>query len=391
MAKTYTATKKISCWKQHRCAQCGSLFRYAFERKVVGSAPTPERATKNLEVAITKTLATDSNVSPCPQCGAVQPDMMAQSKRRALLWILLATFFLGGLLFIFGAGALLPASTTAWILALFGAAMAAWTWLVLARNPNPDPRSNLAKAATAVSNGTLALDEVRNDSEASRVRAGSAVGLTTIVTLGLAVCALPFAELVRVVSGWPLNPDFHFPVVGPGDTSTFYFPETITAVKSTWNGVGGGRIANGASLPLETESGLHVTSHTDSWGSTIRVKSSEKNSSFTPWVDVQAPAVAALAGKRLDLKLSVHVTYPAMEASGSTWRERSRDISRDTTLALATPGAGRTYETLWYFGTLAGLMGIICVAFFNRRRLAKVLGSTLNSVLPSPAAPTAKT
>ncbi len=389
MATTYKATQKVSCWKQHRCAQCGSLFRYAFGRTLVGQGATAEQASKNLESVTTKALATDSDLHPCPQCGMIQPDMSAQSKRRSLLWILLATLVLGFLLVILGASGATPPSNTAWILALFGLLMAAATYFVLGRNPNADPRANLAKAAAAVTNGRLAVDEVRNQAEASRSRVGSAVGLGLLVTLGVSVVALPLAELMRATSGWPVNPDFHFPVVGPGDTARFSFAGSITAVKSTWNGIGRVQVANGLELPLEAAAGFRVTSHTETWGSTIRVKSSEKNNSVTPYVDVEVPNLPALAGKQVRLKLSLRTNFPSMESGGSSWRERTQDFAGDTTLVLASPGAGKTYETLWYFGTIVGVLGISTVAFLARRNLAQLLGTTLNAVFAPPSQPAA--
>ncbi len=387
MATTYTATKKVSCWKQHRCGQCGSLFRYAFERTIKGQAGNAAQASINLEAAIVKSLEKETDIHPCPQCGTVQPDMTAQSKRRSLFWVLLITLIVGLILFVLGASGGVPANQIAWVLACFGLIMAGTTYLILARNPNADPRANLAKAATAMAKGKLALDEVQHAADPTRSAPGAGVGVVTLVALAFAVCAIPFAEVARVVSGWPLNPEFHFPVIGPGDSATLTFPGSMTTVKSNWNGIGSLRLGNANELPAGAQAAFRVSSHTGTWGSTISVKSREKNSGVTPWIEVHVPDMPELAGKRVDLSLSLRTNFPTMNSGGTGWSEVTKDFKRDTSVQLASAGAGRMYEAIWYFGTLVGLLIICAIVFLSRRGFASALGTSLHQIL-MPAAPT---
>ena len=85
------------------------------------------------------------------------------------------------------------------------------------------------------------------------------------------------------------------------------------------------------------------------WGSTISVKSSEKSSSSTPWVDVTVPSAARLAGKTAKLKLELSLIYPEMDGS-SAYREATASAVVTPAAALATPGAGNQYRWLWWIG-----------------------------------------
>src|SRR5947208_14516607 len=92
MATTYTSTLEIRCWKQHTCAACGALYSYLFVRKITGSGSTADRARVKAQANVSKAMATDVDVQPCPTCGLVQPDMIGQQRARrhkTVFWIAL--------------------------------------------------------------------------------------------------------------------------------------------------------------------------------------------------------------------------------------------------------------------------------------------------------------
>jgi hypothetical protein len=130
-----------------------------------------------------------------------------------------------------------------------------------------------------------------------------------------------------------------------------------------------------------------ATTNQKDWGSTISAKSSEKDSTSTPWVTVIIPDDPTLVGKNVTCDLDMNVTYP-MFTGGSNFQTTTARMSRSLSLALApTPGAGGNYSTWWWEGTVAGMaVMLVCTVMLVKgaRRLQKQAKPT--RVL-TPAAP----
>jgi hypothetical protein len=82
MATTYTSTIQLRCWKQHTCVACGGGYRYELIRVIRGSARSAEGARAAAQKNFQKTLATDTDLQPCPTCGLHQPDMIGQRRAK---------------------------------------------------------------------------------------------------------------------------------------------------------------------------------------------------------------------------------------------------------------------------------------------------------------------
>jgi hypothetical protein len=132
-----------------------------------------------------------------------------------------------------------------------------------------------------------------------------------------------------------------------------------------------------------------ATTNQKDWGSTISAKSSETDSTSTPWVQVIIPDDPTLVGKNVTCDLDMNVTYPAF-TGGSNFQTTTSRMSRSVSLALApTTGAGVSYNGWWWQGTVAGMaVMLVCTIILVKaaRRLQRQAKPT--RVL-TPAAPAA--
>src|SRR5207247_700493 len=69
MAKTYTSTIELRCWKEHACVGCGGLYASELVRKVSGTGGTAEKAEINARAAVQRAINTATDLQPCPTCG----------------------------------------------------------------------------------------------------------------------------------------------------------------------------------------------------------------------------------------------------------------------------------------------------------------------------------
>jgi hypothetical protein len=107
----------------------------------------------------------------------------------------------------------------------------------------------------------------------------------------------------------------------------------------------------------------HVVSaktNDNTWSGTINVKSSEKNSNSTPWVEVPIPADPDLAGKKVTCDIALAVEYPAMSGSSSYTNHHST-MQRKVDVTLAPVArAGGQYNDWWWLWSV-GAMGVVLV------------------------------
>ncbi len=372
MATTYKSTIEINVWKEHACIGCDSRFRYLFKRKKTGQGGTPDAASAAARKAALKALEKEVDVHPCPGCGLYQPDMVG-TRRSVRHWWVIAIAWAALLLFMI---LMLSDVMTAGMAALAAAATCAGLGLVHLlidfNNPNRNLESNRLSAQQKVERGDL---WVPPDSKPTPEGEMPAFGWSTAHTVayvlfGLGLLALASPELLRLVHGWPANPEWYPLVAGPGDQPYTYFPNKITSVKGFWRGVGKAQVANAAEVGLASPD-LRIETKQDNWGQSISIGSKEsKTSTNTLWMRVLLPPDSKLEGKTLKLNMLLVVTYPKL--NGDRFDEVSESYSHKAEIRLNSAGAGGQYKTWWWGGFLGGVV-LISVASILIVRLSNDL------------------
>jgi hypothetical protein len=232
-------------------------------------------------------------------------------------------------------------------------------------DPNRKPQANLEKARRFRRLGRLERlrgetpELAKEELPHPRFRWLHAAAL-----IGMAVGVVPFVtpEVVRLVRGWPLNRGWFPAVVGPGDEARIYHPSSVQSLTGLWTGEATAEALNARELGL-ARAQLEATTHQDSWGNFIQFEQKHKTGYVRPWVDVRVPDAAQLAGKDLQVKVDVMVTYPADH--GANFLNEQRLFTQTAFIQLAdTPGAGSVYTALCRGGTFGGalwllLMGLV--------------------------------
>ncbi len=366
-------TGTVAGWKQHRCASCGALYRYRFSREAAVVARTPERREAKLRALLDRLQALVLEWRACPQCGSYQPDMVAQRRRFWAGWtcfaVWMGVFWLTAIS-VSGQGTIPTLTVAAVGYWLACAGVLAWT---AGRDFNADPARNRAKSAAFAAAGTLRLDEPGTAQPSipppvgTRTRRARAIFAALLaVAVGLPI----LAEGTRRTAGWPLNPAFFPPVVGPGDQTTFYLPGTIRCVHGYWHGQAQALLYNAGRFGLANDH-LPATTNDFYWAKELSVNPAQPDSDMHPWVTFTVPGNAPLAGQTVQVWLQVHTVFPRLvSADGlgdATFVTAERDLTAKASLVLAAPAAGRTYQSLWY-GALAGSGVLLTLAM---RRLWK--------------------
>ncbi len=368
MAKTYTSTIQIRCWKHHKCVGCEGSYAYEFVRKVSGTGGTEEKASKAANANAQKAIANDTDLHPCPTCGLYQPDMIGQRRaQRAWLvfWCALLAF---GVSLILAAAYTVQIDTLTWVIVGICAFAAAALWKINLWNPNSNVSSNVTRAAGNEAAGKL----LHQPGDASRpvkhlaTPAKSAFHKVTLLLVLAAVVLAAMPEVVRASRGWPINSAAYPPVAGPGDQIRIYMDGKIESIKGYWNGKADARIREGT----HTHSATTETNQ-NSWSSTIYAKSSEKSSSSTPWVAVTLPKESGLVGKAVNCDIKLDVQFPRSQGTG-TYEVTAKSMERTVELNLAPVGAGASYTSMWWEYTLAG-MGLLLVCSILLVRIARSL------------------
>jgi hypothetical protein len=386
MAKSYTSTININCWKEHTCISCQSLFAYNFKRKVARKARSAEKATANAQAAVQKTLKNDVDFQPCPACGIYQPDMIGQKRHKQytlVLWLALIAFVV---LMVLRFCDVLQTNAATWILVAIAAMAAIWTFLVNWKNPNADPLANQRLANERISAGTLqqrsgtttgaALEWVNPPRSPVQMLAGP------LLLVGILLIAA--AELLRMAHGWPMNDFAYPPVVGPGDGTRLYMSGKIDSIKGYWRGDPKCTLtlADGHSVDVP------ATANQNDWGQTIEdVKSDEEHSSATPWVELQLPNDPSLANQVADCHVVLNLEYPQYTGPGN-FKTVDDKMSQQWTLHLAPAGAGTQYNTIWWVGTFVGAILILAtdlLLMIGARNL-KSAATPTRILSPAPAA-----
>lgn len=342
-------TQTFAGWKQCRCVHCGALYRYRFAGSAAVVALTPERRYAKMQATLDRLVAAAVEMRACPQCGHYQPEMTARQRRLWTGWTLFAVWMgVFWLAAITVNGQLTVPTLTLAAIGYMAACAGTLAWSAW-RNPNADLSRNQRTSAAAVTAGTMRLDEpgAADAAPASpSADAGRRPGWVFAVLLALAVGLPTLAEGTRRTAGWPLNPAFFPPVVGPGDATTFYLPDTIRCVHGYWRGQAQARLLNAAELGAGGDS-LPATTNDFRWAKELAVNPAQPDNDMHPWVTFVVPGDAALAGRVARVGLRLHTVFPELVGE-ETFVTGERDLAAEVSLRLGPPAAGRTYRWLWY-------------------------------------------
>jgi hypothetical protein len=97
-AQSYTATVSARFPKIVHCQGCNLDYVYLIERTATGEGTSflfldnsgaSQRAGKKAEAALRQKLENELDVVPCPQCGHLTPDMVAEAQRLRYRWLLI--------------------------------------------------------------------------------------------------------------------------------------------------------------------------------------------------------------------------------------------------------------------------------------------------------------
>jgi hypothetical protein len=392
MGKTYTVTVDVKCWKEHECCVCGGRFRYLFERKMKGQGGTEAKAAANADAAVVKAIKHDLDLRPCPSCGLLQPDMIGswRSGKHKLVLILGVVAFLGAFI-LGGVNQFWTHGIFLWMAALAGLGTLLGHAFVEMRRFNSDLEGNREQSRDLVKSGKLVVSqegdertiddpETFADKEREHLRQASPRWIYVMMLLALAV--ISSAELARLALGWPVNPDWHPAIAGPGDSTYVWFPQRINNVKNLWSGSAQAQALNSAELGLVNPT-IQAETGTDHWGDSISVKTGEKSTNSSPWARITVPNIANPEGKTLRVGMDLTIRYPSPEGNGFT--NRQDVFSHNADLVLAEAGAGTTYLLLYW---LAGLGGLTLLCFGSLILILRA-GSLKKRALPNEVIPIA--
>ncbi len=371
MTRTFTAKIELCCWKSHACAQCGCRYAYFMIRKVGHGGASQEQATEKAQAAGNWQLASEVEWQPCPTCGLYQPDMIARRRRRWHLrsapLIFLAFFILGGL---FLADVIQARQALAFAIA--GISIAGIVgFFIDGRSPNFDRGANCGLAEKEIVAERLRTIEPGDPQLASqRSRRMKRPSLLAWLFIGLALVAVAFPELARRQSGWAYNTAWHPSVVGPGEISYVYLPDSVASIKGLWRGrveVTVRDVGDPASLPIRVASATRQAT----WPASGKLESSDVIATQRLWVRLKLPANVSLTGKTLVCAIQLVTEYPWI-GPDNTRVDKSESFINTQELTLAIPRASFYYRVWWCVGYLTGVF-LVGMSILARLRAAETM------------------
>jgi hypothetical protein len=147
----------LRIWTGQKCLACGAVFHYLRRFTVPRSQTLYEATAASVEAEYVQGAKTSAAVFPCPQCGYIQPDMIATRKAVCHGILTFAAFILLLINTLAAAFGLLPHDVAAAI--AFGitiVALLSHGYYVFA-DPNRDRPANLARAQAQVQKDNLRL------------------------------------------------------------------------------------------------------------------------------------------------------------------------------------------------------------------------------------------
>lgn len=350
----YKATVELACFKQHECVACSGKFAYVLQREITAEGNSKSAAQAAAQAQLIQKVENDVDLHPCPTCGLVQPEMVADIKSgRYLLGTIVGVIVLV-LGLILGLADVVPISTASMIGLAGGVIVGLACASGVTTNPNADLSKNLQTAEEEVRSEQITVTEEGSgtvvEDENAAISGGHMFGLGLI---GVAVLAALAPSLLSVVNGWPKN-DSYPAVVGPGDTATIYFDQQITSINSMWSGGGTATIRNAEEISAPAS--VNAETKRSNWGNTISGKS-VSNTTKAMYAEVTMPNDDSLAGKTLDLHIQISATFP-FEMDGG-FVDDNGEFQHSEQITLAAPGAGSRYGTSFWGGHVVAI--VFCV------------------------------
>lgn len=373
----YTASATVNALKVHACVNCAAVFRYVMTRDCQGQGGTEEKAQQALAGVVESTMRSGVDTHPCPTCGMVQPEMVGAVRKPSHYGQAVCAAIVAGVLAILLGLDVVHIATAAYIGATCYLLIALWAFKTASSNPNDRLEEQLQIAQGELEAEALALDtegslEAQQLADPARATAGGHPLLVGL--LGLAVIGALMPEVVRMGNSWPANDRWYPAVVGPGDTSTYYFDKEIESIKGYWKGRCKAAVVNGKALGVKEPLPCKAVTKDNSWGNSISVKSSEKSESSNIYAEITLPDQQGLAGKKAQLKAAIIYQYPKVFGGGK-FSVQSGQLLEETTLDLATPGAAGTYESLGWFGVAGGGVWLMLLGIWMARRAGGLQGN----------------
>jgi hypothetical protein len=323
-----SARLSATCWKQHRCLACRTVFRYLFNRRVVCRDRVPEVARQRARILLGRRLEEECDLVPCPNCGFVQPEMSGLRRARAHRWVTRLGVFVLAFLPTCRWSLIESCSCLALVTVLLNLLVAVW-------DPNLIPALNRWRSLRLRRLGRLMLMQ-RGSVESRRPRRSwrGALGALVVCALGWAI--LSNALWVSALLRWPVNVLCSPPVVGPGDQTRLSMG-IFFAAGAGWTGK-----VDGDTPELRLTTRKEDLVAPTSFLSRLELP--------TPlWVQIRVADRTGLAYQRLTLQIDLKVT--GYHQSLPTSKQEQIRLQ----LKLAQPHAGAVFQwVLWRAGLLVG-------------------------------------
>jgi hypothetical protein len=326
---SYTAQLRIPVEKQHTCAACGCVFRYQVRKNVAAGGLSQAQAAANLDACVRhqveawrKNPGSVAERHPCPGCGLIQPEMVR--------WGIVSHAAAAGVTFF--SLLLLGAASGEWKetgspslrgLAVTGlvllSGLAGLHLFTVFRSPNRDRAANREQARREVAAEVLVL--VRPGDPAAADRTPPALTGKKVVPVALVVLT-PLLCLVGIVARGgkpapPVNPILRPAVVEPGESCNCFVPNLRVEGVGPWRGQPTVQILNAKEVGAPDK--LEATGSNDPLGSEVKVYTMRgdrpNNHVLSPTIRLSLPKDPALAGKTLQLQVTMNMTYAVLKGS----------------------------------------------------------------------------
>jgi hypothetical protein len=343
------ANLRVPIEKQHTCAACGCVFRYLMQKNVIACGTTQRQAQANLPGCVRQQMAiwqqdpeSLAEKHPCPDCGLVQPGMVSSA---LVSHASAAGFAFICLLFLLAtqeawkeSGISLPTLAVVGIVLLGG--MAAFHLFTLFSGPNRNRQANREQAQQEVATGVLTVvspgDQAAADRVPPRLTAANLIptALVILAPLACGVALVVQAEKPEPASNAYLRPA----VVSPGETCGCVIPNLNVQGLGHWRGQPTVRVLNAKEVGAPEK--LDARGNEEQWGSEVSVwlRRFERpaDQPLCPMIRLSLPNNPALAGKTLQLQVSMKMTYAVLKGR-DTFENKTASITSTFPVTLATP------------------------------------------------------
>lgn len=343
---------RVRCLKRHTCTGCGCVYRVRREITVQEKARSEETAAKAATKRIHRQLETEPNGVACPDCGQFQPDLVGhrQASQHGLVTILSVAAALA----LAVAASLFGLSNSQTGLLLVGSAvLAAVAHTILGtRNPNSVPAENRTLSRKMEDDGEL--DVTRSgDREQVRPPVGPFTRLHVLGIVGVLLAAgglyVPAVVKERPTESTTLVR------AAPGETLDIDFTDTIEVVNGLWRGAAKVTVLNPQDFGNRPPP-IAAVSQDSTWQPNVKIEAGRDRIRPQLWAKVTIPDEDRIAGKTLDLKVDLEVSYPGLD--NKIVRDRRTNIWKDISVKVSNETLfGRIWQVpvRWvgiFFGTL---------------------------------------